>query len=270
MHMTLNISAADFAHITSTYGKINGSSILDARENVTHEIFPDKVVIGTNFTNYATYQLYFTEDTLHVHKYALENITDDNAKMIPDEMTEEDQEELQSRWDTLVHDIKAAEKLQQSGNARQTLAQLYLDIFDEDTAAALTDELPAFVKPQPHAVWEELAVALQNSGNLAEFEWSDLTDTGIYALNELEPLQQEGIVLDVPTEEEYEEIVTAEDFAQACMDFVNRQLEEYELRIVALGPVLDEYQAFTCLSTADGRLARAGKKLRALCLVYLY
>ncbi|SHL49801.1 hypothetical protein SAMN05444266_103522 [Chitinophaga jiangningensis] len=268
--MTLNISAADFAHITSTYGKINGSSILDARENVTHEIFPDKVVIGTNFTNFATYQLYFTDDTLHVHKYALEDVNADNAKMVPDEMSEEDQEELQSRWDTLVQDIKATEKLQQSGNARQTLAQLYLDIFDEDTAAALTDELPAFVKPTPHAVWEELAVSLQNSGNLAEFEWSDLTDTGIYALNELEPLQLEGIILEVPTEEEYDDIVSADDFAQASIDFVNKQLEETELRIVALGPVLDEYQAFTCISTADDRLARAAKKLRALCLVYLY
>jgi len=269
--MMIDISAETFSWLTSNYGKINGNSFLDARENVTHEIFPDKVVIGSNFVNCATYQLYFTENTLHVTKYELDNpMLHESAKMIHGDMTEEDQRELQLRWNAMVRDLQAAEKLQSSGNARNTLAQLYLDIFEEDMALELIDELPAVVKPSPAAVWEELAVALQNSGNLVEFEWSDLTDTGVYALNELEPLQQEGIILDVPSEEEYEDIIAAEDFAKASLDFVNQQLKEHNLKIVAVGTVLDEFQAFTCLHLGEGKLAHALARMSELCLVYLY
>ncbi|MBV8251075.1 MAG: hypothetical protein JO154_00610 [Chitinophaga sp.] len=269
--MMIDISLETFNWLTSNYGKINGNSFLDARENVTHEIFPDKVVIGSNFINCATYQLYFTNDTLHVTKYELDNpMLHESAKMVHGDMTDADQQELQLRWNTMVRDLKAAEKLQNSGNARNTLAKLYLDIFDEDQALELIDELPAIIKPEPAAVWEELAVALQNSGNLVEFEWSDLTDTGIYALNELEPLQLEGIILDVPSEEEYEEIIAADDFAKASLEFVNQQLKEHDLKIVAVGTALDEFQAFTCLSVADGKLTHALARLSELCLVYLY
>ncbi|WP_111593782.1 DUF6630 family protein [Chitinophaga dinghuensis] len=269
--MMIDISLETFNWLTSNYGKINGNSFLDARENVTHEIFPDKVIIGSNFINCATYQVYFTNDHLHVTKFELDNpLLEESAKMVHGDMTEEDQTELQLRWNTMVRDLQAAEKLQNSGNARNALAKLYLNIFEEDQALELIDELPSLVKPAPTAVWEELAVALQNSGNLVEFEWSDLTDTGIYALNELEPIQMAGIVLDVPTEEEYEEIIAADDFAKASLEFVNQQLKEHDLKIVAIGTVLDEFQAFTCLPAHDGKLAHALAHLTELCLVYLY
>ncbi|MFB6458068.1 hypothetical protein ACE38W_22540 [Chitinophaga sp. Hz27] len=268
--MPVDILKQDFDWLTSTYGKINGSSVLDSRENVTHEIFPDKVIIGTAFVNCATYQVYFDGPDLEVNKFALENPANEDSPLVADPMTDIDTAELQSRWNDLLKNIRAKEKLQGSGNARQALSQLFYEIFEEDQAILAIDELSEFVKPDPGVIWEELAVALQNNGNLAEFEWSDLTDTGIYALNELEPIQLAGIVLDVPSEEDYEDIVAAEDFAQAALDYVNMQLEEAELKIVAVGTALDEFQAFTCLSVADQRFSNAIKHMAALCLVTLY
>ncbi|WP_349318077.1 hypothetical protein [Chitinophaga sp. MM2321] len=266
-----SISREDFIWLTDTYGQDSGYSHIDTKESVVHEIFKDKVLIGTSFLNCASYELSFAGPGLHIKKNRLDNYKlHDQAVLIADEMNEEDAVELSLRWDLLIQELKTLEKLRSLGNAREPLAQLYLDIFNEDDAEEQISNLPEIVPPTVMAVWDELQVALQNTGNLAEFEWQDLADTGMFALNELTPLQTMGITLEVPAAEEYEEMIAADDFAKALLDFVNLQLEDYELKVVAVGPSLDEYQTFTCLYMQDHRLANAMLKMEELCLICFF
>ncbi|PSL43469.1 hypothetical protein CLV51_108159 [Chitinophaga niastensis] len=266
-----DISREDFNWLTLTYGKDSGYSYIDTKESVVHEVFIDKVLISTAFLNYASYELSFNALGLHIKKHRLDNYKlQDKAKLISDEMDEEDEEELMLRWTTMMQELKMLEKLQGLSNARDPLVQLYLDIFNEDTAEEQISRLPEIVSPNVMTIWEELHQALENTGNVVEFEWQEFSSIGITELNQLTPLQSAGITLTAPTPAAYEEMVAADDFAKAMLDFVNDQLDAHELKIVAIGPALDEYQAFTCLSMQDFRLANALLKLEELCLVCFF
>ncbi|WP_212004239.1 hypothetical protein [Chitinophaga sp. HK235] len=269
--MQTGISQEDFNWVTGNFGKQSGNSYMDMKEDVIHEIFPDKVVIGTRFLNCASYELSFADNQLHIKKNRLDNhMLQEKAKMIPDEMQEEDVEELVTLWENMLRELKMKEKLKSLSNARELMAQLYLDIFDEEEAEEQIDNLPEVVTPNVTVIWEELQVALQQTGNLADFEWKELSDEGTYALNELSPVVKAGASLEAPTQDEYEEILAAEDFAKALLDHFNRQLEDYELKIVAIGPSLDEYQSFACFPMQDFRLANAVLKMEELCLICFF
>lgn len=266
-----DISREDFIWLTKNYGKESGYSHIDTKESVIHEIFTNKVLIGTSFLNCASYELSFPALGLYIKKNRLDNYKlHDQATMIADEMNEEDAAELSLRWTALVKELKMLEKLKGLKNAHEQLSQLFLDIFEEDQAEEQINNLPEVVLPNVIAIWDELQVALQNTGNLAEFEWKELSDEGIYALNELTPLLNAGAVLDPPTPEEYEAIAAADDFAKALLDYVNVQLEDFELKIVAIGPSLDEFQSFACFPMQDFRLANAMLKMEELCLVCFF
>lgn len=265
------ISREDFNWLTQTYGRENGYSHIDTKESVVHEIFTDKVLIGTAFLNCASYELSFGDPGLRIRKNRLDNYKlHDKAMLIPDEMNEEDEEELQLRWTALMQELKTLENLRGLANAREPLIQLFLDIFNEDDAEEQIGHLPEIVAPDPAAIWEELYAALSATGNVAEFEWQQFAENGISALNDLAPLQQAGITLKTPNPEEYAAIIGAEDFAKEMLDFVNEQLDVHALKIVAAGTNLDEYQSFTCLNMQDFRLANALLKMEELCLVCFF
>ncbi|MEZ2446319.1 hypothetical protein AB6805_31650 [Chitinophaga sp. RCC_12] len=265
------ISREDFNWLTQTYGKESGYSHIDTKESVVHEIFVDKVLIGTAFLNCASYELSFDTPELHIRKNRLDNYKlHDKAVLIPDEMNEEDEEELLLRWSDLMHELKMLENLHGLSNAREPLAQLYLDIFNEDDAEEQISHLPDIVLPNATAIWEELYAALSATGNVVEFEWQQFAESGIPALNGLKPLQQAGITLKAPDADDFEAIIGAEDFAKGVLDFVNDQLDEHELKIVAAGTSLDEYQSFTCLNMQDFRLANALLKMEELCLICFF
>lgn len=265
------ISREDFNWLTKTYGKESGYSHIDTKESVVHEIFMDKVLIGTAFLNCASYELSFGIPGLHIRKNRLDNYKlEDKAVLITDEMTEEDEDELLLRWSDLLQDLKTLDNLHGLSNAREPLEQLFLDIFSEDEAEEQISRLPEIVLPNVTAIWEEVYTALSATGNVVEFEWQEFADNGISALNELLPLQQAGIVLKAPDTAAYDEIVAAEDFAKGVLDFVNDQLEEKELKIVAVGTSLDEYQSFACFNMQDFRLANALLKMEELCLICFF
>ncbi|MBO9731056.1 MAG: hypothetical protein J7623_20635 [Chitinophaga sp.] len=266
-----DISREDFTWLTQTYGKENGYSYIDTKESVVHEIFKDKILIGTAFLNYASYELSFGAPGLSIRKSRLDNYKlHDKAVLIIDEMNEEDEEELMLRWTNLVQELKALERLKGMGNAREPLAQLYLDIFNEDAAEEQISGLPEIVPPNVMTIWEELHAALSANGNVVEFEWQEFATTGIPVLNELAPLLNLGIILEAPDPDTYAEMIAAEDFAKEMLDFVNEQLSMYDLKIAAIGPALDEYQSFACLSMQDYRLANALLKMEELCLVCFF
>lgn len=269
--MPTAISQADFNWLTTTFGQPGGNSHIDTEEDVIHEIFPDKVVIGTRFLNCATYELSFEGEELIVKKSRLDNYKlEETAVMITDDLLAEDVEELTLRWNAMVRELKMFDKLKAQGNARELLSQLYLDIFEEDEAEEQINNLPDNVPANVIAIWEELQVALQQTGNLTDFEWRTLSDEGVFALNELSPLVSAGATLKAPTPEEYEAIQSAEDFAKALLDHFNEQLEAFDLKIVAIGPALDEYQSFACFPMQDFRLANALLKMEELCLVCFF
>ncbi|SKA42879.1 hypothetical protein SAMN04488128_10643 [Chitinophaga eiseniae] len=271
MMMPTGISQADFNWLTNKFGQQGGNSRIDTEEDVIHEIFPDKVVIGTRFLNCATYELSFEGTTLVVKKSRLDDYQlGDAAHMIADELDAEDVEELTLRWNAVLRELKMFDKLQAQGNARELLSQLYLDIFEEDEAEEQINNLPETVPANVTAIWEELQVALQQTGNLTDFEWRALSDEGVFALNELSPLVRTGAILEAPTPEDYEAMLAAEDFAKALLDYFNEQLEAFDLKIVAIGPALDEYQSFSCFPMQDFRLANAVLKMEELCLVCFF
>ncbi|MCW3465491.1 DUF6630 family protein [Chitinophaga nivalis] len=265
------ISQADFIWLTNTYGKAGGYSHIDTKESVVHEIFPDKVLIGTAFLNCASYELSFATPVLQIKKNRLDNYKlHDKAVLIPDDMNEEDEEELVMRWEALMQELRLLEKLQGLSNARDPLVQLYLDIFDEEEAEIQISHLPEIIAPNVITIWEELQQALEATDNLAAFEWQEFATGGIDALNALAPLQRAGVVLEAPAPEDIATFLAADDYAKAVLDFVNEQLDARELKIVAIGIVLDEYQTFTCLQMQDFRLANALWKLEELCLVCFF
>lgn len=271
LHQMPDISREDFTWVTGTYGKDTGYSHIDTKESVVHEIFRDKVLIGTSFLNCASYELSFGVPGLHIRKNRLDNYKlHDKAVLIPDEMNEEDKEELMLRWTALLQELKLLERLHGLTNARESLEQLYLDIFKEDEAEELIARLPEIVLPNISTIWEELHAALSSAANVTEFEWQEFSTEGIAALNELAPLQQAGIVLEAPGPAMYEKIIAAPDFVKGVLDFVNGQLNPHHLKIVAIGPSLDEYQSFACLNVQDFRLVNALGKMEELCLVCFF
>lgn len=266
-----DISREDFTWLTQTYGKDSGYSHIDTKESVVHEIFKDKVLIGTSFLNYASYELSFDVPGLLIRKSRLDNYKlQDKAVLITDDMNEDDEEELMLRWNTLIQELKLLERLNGMTNAREPLEQLYLDIFKEDDAEELINQLPEIVSPNVMAIWDELHAALSATGNVVEFEWQEFSAGGIDTLNELSPLQVAGITLEAPDPATYEEIIAAEDFAKGVLDFVNEQIAPYHLKVVAVGTALDEYQSFACLDMQDFRLANAMLKMEELCLVCFF
>ncbi|SEW50492.1 DUF6630 family protein [Chitinophaga arvensicola] len=264
------ISREDFNWLTQTYGKETGYSHIDTKESVVHEIFMDKVLIGTAFLNCASYELSFGNG-LHIRKNRLDDYKlHDKAVLIADDMTEEDEDELELRWSTLIHELKMLDNLHSLSNAREPLEQLFLDIFPEEDAEELISKLPEIVVPDVTIIWSEVYAALSATGNVVEFEWQEFADNGILALNELFPLQVAGVELKAPDAATFQAIMAEEDFAKGILDFVNEQLEAYELKIVAVGTSLDEYQSFACFNMQDFRLANAMLKMEELCLICFF
>lgn len=267
-----SITKDTFDWLTREYGQPGGYSHFDSKESVAHEVFTDKILISTAFLNFASYELAFHQNQLVIKKTRLDNYKlDDNATLITDEMEQEDWEELDARWQEMVHALQNREKLSKLTNARDLLEQLFYDIFEETAAEQYIARLPKVVKPVVHHIWGELETALQRDNNLVECEWKELLDTALDDLNALAPLQAAGISLHAPTPEAYEMIFNdTADAGKGILDFLNQQLEVHELKIVALGEVLDEYQAFACLPMQDLRLANAMIRLDELCLVCFF
>lgn len=267
-----SITKDTFDWLTRAYGLPGGYSHFDSKESVAHEVFTDKVLISTAFLNFASYELAFHQNQLIIKKTRLDNYKlQDDAVLITDEMEQEDWEELDIRWQEMVHALQNREKLQQLTNARDLLEQLFYDIFEETAAEQYIARLPKVVKPIVPHIWKELETALQGANNLIVCEWNELLDTALDDLNALAPLQTAGISLQAPAPEAYEMIFNnTEDAGKGILDFLNQQLEVHELKIAALGEVLDEYQAFACLPTQDLRLANAMTRLDELCLVCFF
>ncbi|MEC5144462.1 hypothetical protein [Chitinophaga sp. 212800010-3] len=264
------ISREDFNWLTQTYGKTDGYSHIDTEEEVIHEIFHDKILIGSGFLNCASYELSYDKHRLLVRKNRLDDYRlEEKAVMIADDMSNEDEKELLYRWHLLIAELRAVEKLNGLVNAREPLAQLLLDILNEEEAEEEIAKLPDLVPADTEIIWEKLYVALLSKGYVAAFDWEELPNEGIQLLNELTPLRNKRILLHAPDPGTWKDM-TAGDFARSVLDFLNRQLADYKLKIVAAGPELDEYQYFICLNEQDFRLANARSKLEELCLICFF
>lgn len=269
--LTASLLPADFSWLTRQFGAEKGTPHYDHQADVVHEIYPDRVRIWSGFLNNAHYDITLADNQLQVSKTRLDNYKlGERAREITDRMEDADRQELAGNWQHLLQELRQQSRLRGMNNVRDTMAQLYLEIFPEEEAVEQITLLPEVVVPQPFRIWEILQDALQQTGNLVSFEWSAFEDTGIFTLNELAPLQLAGVLLEPPSPEELEEIFAADDYPSAWMNFVNAQLDEYELKLIATGTHLDEWQSFTCLSMEDLRLAHAMEHFKTLCLLCFF
>ncbi|SCX51642.1 hypothetical protein SAMN03159507_01311 [Pseudomonas sp. NFACC32-1] len=263
------IDPLSFQRITTAHGTFEGATYFDAEESLVHDVFPDRIVLQTNYLDHTSYAVHLAECEVRVHKTRLDNYQRGHkAQVIDDEMDEEDWQELDSLWQRLSRDLDT--QAQGPGlDVADTLADLFHCLFDEVHAQALVENLPAPAAQWDWA-WTQVASALTAANQLAEFEWKAWSSCGIHAVNALAPLRQSGIEIPAPERDTVDAVNRASDWERAVLQYFNARLDAHDLKLLALGTHFDEYQAFACLPMNGLGLVDALEIMGRLGIVHRY
>ena len=263
------IDLLSFQRIINSHGEHEGAAYFDVEEDLAHEVFPDRILFQTNFLDYRSYDVDLAEGQIRVRKTRLDNYQrGDKAKVIDDEMNEEDWEELGGLWQRLSHDLDSQGPGPQLDLA-DTLADLFDCLFDEARAEALTRNIPA-PGTQWDWAWTQVEAALAETNQLAEFEWKEWPSCGVDAVNALAPLRQRGIEIATPDGQAIDAVNRASDWERALLQYFNAQLEAHDLKLLAIGTHFDELQTFACLPMQGLGLVNALEIMGRLGIVYKY
>ncbi|MHA6788056.1 DUF6630 family protein [Pseudomonas bijieensis] len=263
------IDPLSFQRIIAAHGDFEGASYFDAEESLAHEVFPDRIVFQTNYLDYRSYDVDLVEGSVRVRKTRLDDyLRGHKAQVIDDDMDDEDWDELGSLWQRLSHDLDTQGQGPQPDLA-DTLADLFDCLFDEDRAQALIQPIPAPTGQWDWA-WTQVAAALTEANQLAEFEWKEWSSYGVDAVNALAPLRQLGIEIPAPERKTIDTINRANDWERALLQYFNVQLQAHDLKLLAIGTHFDEYQAFACLPMNGLGLVNALEIMGRLGIVYKY
>jgi hypothetical protein len=263
------IDPLSFQRITTAHGKPEGATYFDAEESITHDIFPERIVFQTNYLDYRSYEVDLAEGAIRVRKTQLDNYKRGHqAQVVEDEMDEEDWEELDSLWLRLSQDLDTQGQGPQPDLA-DTLADLFYELFDEEQAQALIQNMQAPVAQWDWA-WTQVQSALAQANRLAEFEWKEWSSYGVSAVNALAPLRQLGLEIPEPDAKTIDAVNRANDWERALLQYFNAQLEAHDLKLLAIGTHFDEYQAFACLPMNGLGLVNALEIMGRLRIVYKY
>ncbi|MDU9032909.1 hypothetical protein NHG95_07100 [Pseudomonas corrugata] len=261
------IDALSFQRIITAHGALEGAAYFDAEEDLVQEIFPDRIVFQTNYLDYRSYEVDLADDAIRVLKTRLDNYQrGDKAKVIEDDMDEEDWEELATLWQRLSRDLDVQEP---QPDRVETLADLFDCLFDEDRAQALIQGI-APPTAQWDWAWTQVASALAQANQLAEFEWKEWSSCGVIAVNTLAPLRQLNIEIAIPDRKTVDAINGANDWERALLQYFNAQLDAHDLKLLAIGTHFDEHQTFACLSMNGLGLVNALEIMARLGIVYKY
>lgn len=261
------IDPLSFQRITIAHGTLEGAIYFDAEEDLTHEVFPERIVFQTNYLDYRSYEVDLAEGGIRVRKTCLDNYQRGHkAQMIDDEMDDEDWAELGSLWQRLSRDLDTQGP---RPDVAEALADLFYNLFDEAHAQALIEKMPAPAAQWDWA-WTQVASALTETHQLAGFEWKEWSSCGVNAVNALAPLRQLNIEIPTPDGKTLEAVNCANDWERALLQYFNAQLEAHDLKLLALGTHFDEYQAFACLPMNGLGLVNALEIMGKLGIVYKY
>ena len=263
------VDLSAFQRIVTAHGNTEGAAYFDAEESIVHDIYPERIVFQTNFMDNRSYAVDIADGALRVQMTRLDNYhRGHKAQVIDDDMDEDDWEELAALWQRLSLDL-APQTPTEPFDPADTLADLFFTLFDEDRAEALVQQLPPATGAWDWA-WSQLAAALAQSNQLAEFEWKEWATYGIAAVNALAPLRELGIEIAPPDSKQIAAINRADDWERALLQYFNAQLDAHDLKLLALGTHFDEYQAFACLPMNGLGLANALELMGKLKLVYRF
>lgn len=263
------IDPLSLQRIIAAHGTLEGAAYFDAEESLVHDIFPDRIVFQTSYLDHSSYAVSVAGGAVQVHKTRLDNYhRGHKAQVIDDDMDDDDWEELGSLWQRLSLDLDTRDQ-GPAPDLADTLADLFDYLFDEAHAQALIERLPA-ASGQWDWAWTQLRSALCETGQLAEFEWKEWACSGVSAVNALAPLQALGISIATPDSTTVDAVNHADDWERALLQYFNQQLDNHDLKLLAIGTHFDEYQAFACLPMNGLGLANALEVMDRLGIVYQY
>lgn len=263
------IDALPFQRIVAAHGALDGAAYFDAEEDLVQEIFPDRIVFQTNYLDYRSYEVDLVDGAIRVLKTRLDNYQrGDKARVIEDDMDEEDWEELGNLWQRLSRDLDTQGSGPQLDQV-DTLADLFDCLFDEDHAQTLIQGI-APPTAQWDWAWTQLEAALAQANQLAGFEWKEWSSHGVCAVNSLAPLRQLNIEIATPDRKAIDTVNGADDWERALLQYFNAQLDSHDLKLLAIGTHFDEHQTFACLPMNGLGLANALEIMGRLGIVYKF
>ncbi|WP_053157631.1 hypothetical protein [Pseudomonas sp. Pf153] len=263
------IDLLSFQRITTAHGALEGAAYFDAEESLVHDVFTDRILFQTNYLDHTSYEVSFADGAVQVRKTRLDNYQRGHkAQVIDDDMDEEDWSELDSLWQRLSQDLNTQDQGPRPDLA-DTLADLFDCLFDEAQAQKLIQAIPAPTAQWDWA-WTQVESALIQANQLAEFEWKEWASCGVHAVNALAPLQQLGIEIAVPDAKTIAAVNSANDWERALLQYFNTQLDERDLKLLAIGTHFDEHQAFACLPMNGLSLVNALEIMGRLGIVHKY
>jgi len=263
------IDLSSFQRITTAHGALEGAAYFDAEESLVHDVFPDRIVFQTNYLDHSSYAVNAAEGAIQVRKTRLDNYhRGHKAQVIEDAMDDDDWGELAALWQRLSQDL---DKQGQGSQPDQvdTLADLFDCLFDGPQAQALIQDIPAPTGQWDWA-WTQVESALNQTNQLAAFEWKEWSSYGVNAVNALAPLQQAGIEITPPDAVTIDAVNKADNWERALLQYFNAQLDNHDLKLLAIGTHFDEYQTFTCLPMNGLGLINALEIMGKLGIVYKY
>ncbi|MDO7896056.1 DUF6630 family protein [Pseudomonas citrulli] len=263
------IDSLTLQRIIAAHGKPEGAAYFDVEESIVHDLFPDRIVFQTNYLDHSSYAVDLAGGVVRVRKTRLDNYhRGHKAQVIDDAMDEDDWDELDGLWQRLRRDLDPDGQASQVDLA-DTLADLFDCLFDPDQAQALIQGIGAPTTQWDWA-WNQLASALTDTHQLAEFEWKEWASGGVAAVNALAPLQQLGIEIPTPDRPAIDAVNRASDWERALLQYFNQRLEAHDLKLLAIGTHFDEYQCFACLPLNGLGLVNALEIMGRLGIVHKY
>lgn len=257
------IAISSFQIITSKYGSEKGQIHFDAKEEVVHDIFSNRIVLNTNFRDERSYETYMEDDVLHVKKLMYNTRKKELFETI---MDEDDWEELDELWSRMEYELVTGSRLNEM-DVRAELLELFSLILTEREAEIFSKKLPTKKNPDLKWVWKQIASALAQVKRSVSFEWKEWGEIGIMEVNNLAVVRELDISLPYPGEEQIQEVAHDSDWESAILRYFNR-LNASDLKLIAIGKHFDEYQMFACLPIRELNLANAFEILKKLGIVY--
>ncbi|NML39220.1 hypothetical protein HHL17_18620 [Chitinophaga sp. G-6-1-13] len=264
------IPIEEFKWVTGKFGDPLGGEFLESYHLRIHHIYLDRIVFHTGFNLDEIFELTLNGDQLAVYKkWVGDSQAGNNQERSTNILLPEDIVELSVRWEVLVRELKQQERFENRDNVRDEVAALYELILEEKDARKRISKLKAVVPPEIGPIWKLVEDALTRAGNLGYTMWPTFEHPGVNTIFEkLAPLANSRIRLRPLTSEEFEKCMEQDNFLREQMITLNRQLEHTGLKIVAMGPNVDPYQAFACFPS--WMLPQLHRQLEALCLICLY
>ncbi|MGL4604009.1 MAG: hypothetical protein ACRCU9_07670 [Iodobacter sp.] len=215
-------------------GKEEGTTCYIGLSPYNHYIYPDKLVINSDYTDEMEYHLFIENNEIKMVTY-LEEFGFPEYGLL----NEEDEDYL-----NVALQLIAVKYFHEHRPAMADIKQFLTLVSAEEQKEKIPEIASNCIYLSVSEIGDTVLKYMLDAGQMTSFEWKEWAESGIEELNNLPLLINNNIEIPVPTPEEFTRVMNADLFDETMLMYFREKLSAFNFSFLAVGEYFDELQHF--------------------------